>query len=264
MDIMHKIKTRPKVEILKGEEIKAARFNCSGKKRSHPSTEDHRKVQNVHKCPWLALQSSTCCQTQTGWECMPWAREVPWLLQSFSTVRAQWHWVPHGKHRDGSCPQWRSSDPPPGHSMTVQCHFDSELVLTSSVASEAEMCWQLLGEDAVVVGLPVRVLGAQGVGAPNKRRVTSIYNNHRKDCFWMLVLKHLRNHLEREHFMSRIWEIPNTVSHTASFICWFVTNHIPNHGAEVTPAILSRSKILSFPWKIKALADGTPSWQKLK
>ena len=66
--------------------------------------------------------------------------------------------------------------------MTAQGHFDSELVLTSSVASEAEMCWQLLGADAVVVGLLVRVLGAQGVGAPNKRRVMFINNDHRKDC----------------------------------------------------------------------------------
>lgn len=96
---------------------------------------------------------------------MPWAREVPLLHQSFSTVRAQWHWVPHGKRRDGSCQQWHSFDLPPGHSKTVQCHFDSELVLTSSVASEAEMCWQLLGADAVAVGLLVRVLGVQGVGA---------------------------------------------------------------------------------------------------
>lgn len=96
---------------------------------------------------------------------MPWAREVPLLLQSSSTVRALWHWVPHGKHRDGSCQQWHSFGLPPGHSMTVQCHFGSELVLTSSVVSEAEMCWQLLGADAVAVGLLVRVLGAQGVGA---------------------------------------------------------------------------------------------------
>lgn len=49
--------------------------------------------------------------------------------------------------------------------MTALCHFDSELVLTSSVASEAEMCWQLLGAHAVVAELLVRVLGAQGVAA---------------------------------------------------------------------------------------------------
>ena len=183
-----RLKQDQKVEVLKEEEIKAPRINCSGKKRSHPLTEDHRKVQNVHKYPWLVLQSSICCQIQTGWECMPWAREVPWLLQSSSTVRAQWHWVLRGKHKDGSCQQWRSFYLPQGHSMTAQCHFDSELVLTSSVASEAEMCWQLLGADAVVVGLLVRVLGAQGVGAPNKRRVMFINNDHRKDCVWMLEL----------------------------------------------------------------------------
>lgn len=161
-----RLKQDQKVELFK--ERKAPRFNCSGKKRSHPLTEDHRKVQNVHKYPWPVRQSSICCQIQTGSECMPLAKEVPLPLQSFSIVRAQWHWVPHGKHRDGSCQQWHRFDPLPGHSMTVQCHFDSELVLTSSAASEAEMCWQLLGAGAVAVGLLVRVLGAQGVGAPNQ------------------------------------------------------------------------------------------------
>lgn len=180
---MHKIKTRPKSRTLKEEERKAPRFNCSAKKRSHPLTEDHRKVQNAHKYPWLVLQSSICCQTRTGWECMPWAGEVPWLRQSSSTVRVQWHWVPRGTRTGGSCQQWHSFCPPPEHSRTVQCHFDFELVLTSSEASEAETCWQLQGADAVVVGLLVRVLGAQGVGAPNEKRVMLMDNDQRKDCF---------------------------------------------------------------------------------
>lgn len=96
---------------------------------------------------------------------MPWAKEGPLPPQSFSIVRGLWHWALRGKHRDGSCQQWHRFDPLPERSMTVLCHFDSELVLTSSVASEAEMCWQLLGADAVAVGLLVRELGAQGVGA---------------------------------------------------------------------------------------------------
>lgn len=33
------------------------------------------------------------------------------------------------------------------------------------MVSEAEKCWQLPGADAVAVGLPVRALDAEGVGA---------------------------------------------------------------------------------------------------
>lgn len=38
-------------------------------------------------------------------------------------------------------------------------------MLTSSVVSEAEKCWQLPGVDAGAVGLLVRALDAEGVGA---------------------------------------------------------------------------------------------------
>lgn len=85
-------------------------------------------------------------------------------------MRAQWHWAPRGKHRDGSCQQQHSFGPLLGRSTIEQFHFDSELELTSSVVSEAEKCWQLPGVDAVAVGLLVRVLGEEGVGAPNGRR----------------------------------------------------------------------------------------------
>ena len=139
---------------------------------------------------------------------MPWAKEVPLPLQSFSTVRRQWHWVPHGKHRDGSCQQWHRFDPPPGRSMTVQCHFDSELVLTSSVASEAEMCWRLQGADAVAVGLLVRELGAQGVGAPNKRRAMFTSNTTERAFLRARTLRHSRDHLLKSLYYQEFRELP--------------------------------------------------------
>lgn len=71
--------------------------------------------------------------------------------------------------------------------------------------------------------------------------------------------EYLRDHLYQEY-----WEITNIILHLASFIWWFATNHAPNNGAEVTPAILARPTMLSFPQEIKALADGISSWQKLK
>ena len=112
---------------------------------------------------------------------MPWAREVPLLLQSSSTVRAQWHWVPHGKHTDGSCQRRHSFYPPQGHSRTAQCRSDSAPGLTSSVASEAAMCWRPPGAGAAAAGLLVRAPGAQGVrGAPRGRRGTPVYNGHKE------------------------------------------------------------------------------------
>lgn len=148
---------------------------------------------------------------------MPWAREVPLPPQSFSIVRGRWHWVPRGKHRDGSCQQWHRFDPLPGRSMTVQCHFDSELVLTSSVASEAEMCWQLLGADAVAVGLLVKELGAQGVGAPTKRRAMFIYHATERAFLKARTLQHSRDHLLRSLYYQEFGEILNTTLHLASF-----------------------------------------------
>lgn len=52
-------------------------------------------------------------------------------------------------------------------------------MLTSSVVSEAEKCWQLPGADAGAVGLLVRALDAEGVGAPNRRRDGLVSSNYR-------------------------------------------------------------------------------------
>lgn len=94
-------------------------------------------------------------------------------------MRAQWHWAPRGRRTDGNCPRWHSSGPLPGRSRTGQCHSDSALALTSSVVSEAEKCWQLLGAGAVAAGLLVRALDAEGVGAPEERRGGLVSGDYR-------------------------------------------------------------------------------------
>lgn len=99
---------------------------------------------------------------------MPWVAGGPSLPQSSSTGRAWWHSGPRGRRRDGNCPRWRSSGPPPWRSMTARYRSGSVPVPTSAGASEAEKCWQLQGADVVAAGPLGAGRDVPGVAAPTQ------------------------------------------------------------------------------------------------